>query len=107
MASGRVLIVVPDDQACACFRLSELAFEFILSPMSDQSQLAARIDARVKEAVEEYCRAKGLKINRFVESALLDRLEELEDADDVRRLRTEGTRPLAHVLRDLKRDGLL
>jgi hypothetical protein len=72
-----------------------------------QVQLAARIDARVKEAVEEYCRAKGLKMNRFIESALLDRLEEIEDIDDVQRLRTEPTRPLKAVLRDLKRDGLL
>jgi hypothetical protein len=72
-----------------------------------QAQLAARIDARVKEAVEKYCRAKGLKMNRFIESALLDRLEEIEDIDDVQRLRTEPTRPLKAVLRDLKRDGLL
>ena len=49
----------------------------------DQAQLAARIDARVKEAVEEYCRAKGLKMNRFIETALLDRLEEIEDIEDV------------------------
>ena len=73
----------------------------------EQAQLAARIDSRVKEAVEEYCRAKGLKINRFVETALLDRLEEIEDIEDVKRLRTEPTRPLNQVLRDLKRDGLL
>jgi hypothetical protein len=72
-----------------------------------QAQLAARIDARVKEAVEKYCRAKGLKMNRFIESALLDRLEEIEDIDDVQRLRTEPTRPLKAVLRELKRDGLL
>jgi len=73
----------------------------------DQAQLAARIDVRVKEAVEKYCRAKGLKMNRFIETALLDRLEEIEDVEDVKRLRTEPTRPLKDVLRDLKRDGLL
>jgi hypothetical protein len=73
----------------------------------DQAQLAARIDVRVKEAVEEYCRAKGLKMNRFIEAALLDRLEELEDIEDVKQLRTEPTRSLKDVLRDLKRDGLL
>ncbi len=73
----------------------------------DQAQLAARIDARVKEAVEEYCRAKGLKMNRFIETALLDRLEEIGDIEDVKRLRMEPTRPLKDVLRDLKRDGLL
>lgn len=77
------------------------------SMAKDQAQLAARIDPRVKAAVEEYCRARGLKMNRFIETALLDRLEEIEDIDDVKRLRTEPTRPLKEVLRALKRDGLL
>jgi hypothetical protein len=75
--------------------------------MPDQVQLGTRIDARIKEAVEKFCRAKGLKMNHFIERALLDRLEEIEDTEDVRRLRTEPTRPLADVVRDLKRDGLL
>lgn len=75
--------------------------------MGDQAQIAARIDARLKKAVERYCQAKGLKMNRFIESALLDRLEEVEDIEDVKRLRTEPTRSLAEVVRDLKRDGLL
>lgn len=75
--------------------------------MSDQVQLGTRIDARVKEAVEKLCRAKGLKMNQFIETALLDRLEEFADIEDVRRLRTEPTRSLSEVVRDLKRDGLL
>jgi len=78
-----------------------------MSMATRQAQLAARIDERVKAAVEAYCRAKGLKINRFIETALLDRLEEIEDIEDVKRLRTEPTRPFKDVLRDLKRDGLL
>ena len=72
-----------------------------------QAQIAARIDARIKEAVEEYCRDRGLKMNRFIEMALVDRLEELSDVEDVKRLRTEPTRPLKDVLRDLRRDGLV
>jgi hypothetical protein len=42
-------------------------------------QLNARIDAAVKKVVEEYCRSHGLLINRFVQDALVDRLEELQD----------------------------
>ena len=69
---------------------------------------APKVDAApFNAAVEEYCRARGLKINRFIETALLDRLEEIEDVEDLRRLRTEPTRPFKDVLRDLKRDGLL
>ena len=72
-----------------------------------QSQLATRIDSRVKQAVEEVCRSRGVKMARFVEDALLDKLEELEDIDDVSRLRREPTRPLADIIRDLKLDGTL
>lgn len=72
-----------------------------------QVQLATRIDARVKAAVEEVCDARGLKMNRFIEEALLDKLEELEDIEDIKRIRFEPTRPLAEVLKDLKLDGKL
>ena len=70
-----------------------------------QSQIAARVDARVKKAVETVCRERGLKIGRFIEDALIDKLEELEDIEDLKEIRHEPTRPLAEVLRDLKRDG--
>jgi antitoxin component of RelBE/YafQ-DinJ toxin-antitoxin module len=64
-----------------------------------QSQIAARIDARVKHAVEQVCKARGLKMGRFVEEALLDKLEELEDVEDVKRIRFEPTRPVSELLR--------
>ena len=72
-----------------------------------QVQLATRIDKRVKKAIERYCDMSGLKINKFVERALLDKLEELEDIEDVKKLRNESTRPLQDVVKDLKIDGLL
>jgi hypothetical protein len=72
-----------------------------------QEQIATRIDARVKKAVERVCKARGLKINRFVEDALLDKLEELEDAEDIKRIRFEPTRPLTDLLADLKLGGKL
>jgi hypothetical protein len=72
-----------------------------------QVQLAARIDARVKAAMDRICEARGLKMNRFVEDAIIDRLEELEDVEDLKAIRHEPTRPLADVLRDLGLDGKL
>ena len=72
-----------------------------------QAQLATRIDERVKGAVERVCKARGQKMNHFIEEALLDKLEELEDLEDVRGLRTEPTRPFRDVVRDLKAHGLL
>ena len=72
-----------------------------------QSQLATRIDGRVKKAVEALCAARGLKMNRFIEEALIDKLEELEDVEDLKRIRFEPTRPLADLLKALKLDGKL
>ena len=72
-----------------------------------QVQLATRVDRRVKKAVESVCQERGLKIGRFVEDALLDKLEELEDIEDIKKIRREPTRPFALVLRDLKLDGAI
>ena len=72
-----------------------------------QAQLATRIDERVKGAVERVCKARGQKMNHFIEEALLDKLEELEDLEDLKGLRKETTRPFAEVVRDLKAHGLL
>jgi hypothetical protein len=68
-------------------------------------QIAARIDARVKRAVDEVCAARGLKISRFVESALLDKLEELADVEDLKKIRHEPTRPLSDLIRELGLGG--
>ena len=38
---------------------------------------------------------------RFVEEAILDKLEELVDSEDVRNLRREQTRPFADVIAEL------
>ena len=69
-----------------------------------QAQLATRVDERVKQAVEELCRVRGWKMNRFIEDALIDKLEELEDIEDLKKIRCEPSRPLDEVLRDLSLD---
>lgn len=73
-------------------------------PMT-QIQLATRINAEVKKAVEEVCELRGLKMNRFIEDALIDKLEELEDIEDLSRIRFESTRSLKDVINDLKLNG--
>ena len=57
--------------------------------------------------MERVCKSRGLKMNRFIEEALLDRLEEMEDIEDIQKIRSEPTRPLDEILKDLKLDGLL
>jgi len=71
-------------------------------------QISARVDPALKNAVEEYCRSRGIVINNhFIQEALLDRLEELEDAEDLKKIRHEPTRPLSAVLEELKLNGKL
>ena len=70
-----------------------------------QVQLATRVDERVKKAIEAVCEARGLKMNRFIEEALIDKLEELEDIEDLKSIRCESTRPLNDLIKDLGLDG--
>lgn len=70
-----------------------------------QTQLATKIDEDVKEAVENVCKERGLKMGRFIEDALIDKLEELEDREDLKSLRKESSRPLNEVLKNLKARG--
>jgi antitoxin component of RelBE/YafQ-DinJ toxin-antitoxin module len=72
-----------------------------------QVQFATRVDTRIKRAVEKVCEARGLKLQHFVEEALLDKLEELDDIEDVKRIRFEATKSLAAVLKKLKLDDKL
>ncbi|MCZ6915696.1 MAG: hypothetical protein O7I93_02865 [Gemmatimonadetes bacterium] len=68
-------------------------------------QINARIDAALKKALEEYCRSRGIVMNHFIQEAIIDRLEELEDVKDLKALRHEPTRPLSEVLAELNLDG--
>lgn len=70
-------------------------------------QISARINPALKAAVKEYCRSRGIVMSHFIQEALLDRLEELEDHEDLKKIRHEPTRPLSEVLKELKLDGKL
>ena len=71
----------------------------------DRVQVDVRMDVAVKRAVEACCRPRGVAMNHFVQEAAINRLEELEDAEDLRNIRREPTRPLADVLRELSLDA--
>ena len=72
-----------------------------------QVQMATRIDKRVKRAVEEVCATRGLKMGRFIEDALIDKLEELADVEDLQKLRAEPRQSLDEVIKELGLDGEL
>ena len=70
-------------------------------------QISARVDEALKNALERYCKSRGVVMNHFIQEALLDRLEELEDVEELKQIRHETTRPLAEVLKELKLNGRL
>jgi hypothetical protein len=70
-------------------------------------QLATKIDENIKGALDAFCEEKGLKINRFIEDAIIDKLEEYEDVSDLRKLRKESFKPFDEVLKELKASGKL
>ncbi len=64
-------------------------------------QINVRVDAAVKNAVEAYCRLRGVAMNHFVQEALLDRLEEIRDIEDLKKVPREPARPLADILGEI------
>ncbi len=70
-------------------------------------QVSARIDPRLKKTLDEFCRTRGIVMNHFIQEAIIDRLEEFEDIEDLKAIRHEPTRPLAEVLAEQKRDSAL
>lgn len=66
--------------------------------------VSVHIDPAVEDALDRYCRAHGVVRNRFIQEAIVDRLEELEDLENLKRIRHEPTRPLEEVLAELAHD---
>ena len=67
--------------------------------------VSARIDSSIGDALDKYCRTHGVAMNHFIQEAIADRLQELEDVEDLKRTRHEPTRPFDEVLAELARDG--
>jgi len=70
-------------------------------------QLATKIDENIKNALDAYCEKRGLIIARFLEDAILDKIEEDEDLSDLRKLRGESFKSMDAVIKELKALGKL
>jgi Family of unknown function (DUF6290) len=66
-----------------------------------ESALSARIDSRVKELADKWCKSRGLVMAHFIEEAIIDKLEEEHDASEISVLRREKIRPFDDVLKEL------
>ena len=63
--------------------------------------LTTRVDSRIKAMADKWCKSKGLVMARFIEDAILDKLEEAFDAQEIQHLRRESVRPFDEVLKEL------
>ena len=70
--------------------------------MRKVAAINARVDARVKELADKWCRSKGLVLAKFIEDAILDKLEEHQDIAEIEALRREPSRPFRDVLPELR-----
>lgn len=68
----------------------------------EQAILTARIDKKVKKLADKWCKSNGLVMAKFIEDAILDKLEENLDLQELDKLRREPTRPFSDVLKELK-----
>ena len=68
----------------------------------EQAILTARINKKVKKLADNWCKSQGLVIARFIEEAILDKLEENFDLKEIEILRREPTRPFSEVMKELK-----
>ena len=68
----------------------------------EQAVLTARVNKKVKNLADKWCKAQGLVLARFIEDAIIDKLEESHDISEIEKLRREPSRPFAEVMKELK-----
>lgn len=68
--------------------------------MSDAT-LSTVIDSRVKDAVTELCRRRGIKMRYLIEKALVEQLEDEIDLETYEARRNEETYSLEEILSGL------
>ncbi len=61
--------------------------------------LSTTIGAWVKKAVADFCRRRGIKLQYFVEQALIEQLEDEVDLETYHQRRHEPTISLADIIR--------
>jgi regulator of PEP synthase PpsR (kinase-PPPase family) len=66
--------------------------------MKETATLSTIIDARVKDAVTEFCKQRGIKVRYLVEQALIEQLEDEIDLGEYYRRRDEERFSLEEVL---------
>jgi hypothetical protein len=68
----------------------------------EHAVLTARVSKKVKSLADKWCKTQGLVLARFIEDAIIDKLEESHDISEIETLRREPTRPFSEVMKELK-----
>jgi hypothetical protein len=69
--------------------------------MEKKSMISARVNNKVKKLADDWCRSNGLVMSKFIEDAILDKLEESHDLKEIEKLRREPSRPFREVIKEL------
>lgn len=70
--------------------------------MAKLTSISTNIDPDLKKALTSYCKKKGLKIQSFIENAILEQLEDLVDIEDYHSRKNEETVSLNELLKKYK-----
>ena len=70
--------------------------------MCDVATLSTIIDARVKRALSDYCKRRGLKLRFVIEEAIIEQLEDEIDLEAYYKRKNEETFTLDEVLAERK-----
>lgn len=66
------------------------------------ANLSTIIDSKIKKAITEFCKKRGLKIRYLIENALIEYLEDEIDLEAYRSRQNEDTIPLEKILSEMK-----
>lgn len=70
--------------------------------MAKLTSISTNIDSDLKKALSAYCKKKGLKIQSFIEAAIVEQLEDLVDIEAYHSRKGEETIPLEELLKKYK-----
>ena len=59
--------------------------------MTKQTGFSTTINSETKSLLERYCKARGIKMNHFVESAIMEKLEDEMDSEIIESRELEET----------------
>jgi regulator of PEP synthase PpsR (kinase-PPPase family) len=68
--------------------------------MNKTIKLSTSIDSKIKETLVKFCKRRGLKIQHFVEKAIIEHLEDEIDLEAIHERRNEKTIPLKKLIQN-------